>query len=181
VFLPIDVVQDLLFTGQDVASAVVVEGRLEQSAASELGSLGVLGNDDVRADFERVIGSTKDTIGIINTLLWLMAAGIVAAIVYVSVLERTRDFATLKAIGTSNVSLVAGLVAQAGVLSVCSAVAAVGVCRLISPTFSFPVSVPPDAYVQLLVVASVVGILASLAGVRRITRIDPALAFGGAS
>ena len=110
-----------------------------------------------------------------------MAAGIVAAIVYVSVLERTRDFATLKAIGSSTRSLVVGLVAQAGVLSVCSAIAAVGVCRAISPTFSFPVSVPSSAYVQLLVVAMVVGVLASLAGVRKITHIDPALAFGGAS
>ncbi len=53
--------------------------------------------------------------------------------------------------------------------------------RAISPTFSFPVSVPSAAYVQLLVVAMVVGVLASLAGIRRITRIDPALAFGGAS
>jgi ABC-type antimicrobial peptide transport system permease subunit len=33
----------------------------------------------------------------------------------------------------------------------------------------------------MLVVAMVVGVLASLAGIRRITRIDPALAFGGAS
>ena len=55
------------------------------------------------------------------------------------------------------------------------------VCRAISPTFSFPVSVPSEAYVQLLVVAAVVGVLASLAGVRKITHIDPALAFGGAS
>ncbi len=180
VFLPISVVQDLLFTGQDVASAVVVDGQVT-GLDSAAGSVSVLGNDDVQADFERVIGSTKDTIDIINTLLWLMAAGIVAAIVYVSVLERTRDFATLKAIGSSTRSLVVGLVAQAGVLSVCSAIAAVGVCRAISPTFSFPVSVPSSAYVQLLVVAMVVGVLASLAGVRKITHIDPALAFGGAS
>jgi putative ABC transport system permease protein len=182
VFLPIEVVQDLLFTGEDVASAVVVDGGLTDLASSELaGSVSVLDNDDVQADFERVIAGTKDTIGIVNTLLWMMAAGIVAAIVYVSVLERTRDFATLKAIGTSTRSLVFGLVAQASVLSICSAIAAVGVCRAISPSFSFPVSVPSSAYVQLLVVALVVGVLASLAGVRKITHIDPALAFGGPS
>ena len=141
----------------------------------------MLTNDDVRADYDRVLKSTKDTIGIINTLLWLMAAGIVAAIVYVSVLERTRDFATLKAIGTSNRSLIGGLIGQAAVVSVASAIAAVGVAKAISPTFSFPVAVPSAAYVQMLVVAMVVGIVASLAGIRRISRIDPALAFGGAS
>jgi putative ABC transport system permease protein len=178
VFVPLDLAQDLLFAGQDVASAVVVAGELD---GVDSASLDVLGNDDVLADFERVLAGTNDTIGIVNTLLWLMAAGIVAAIVYVSVLERTRDFATLKAIGTSNRSLVAGLVAQAALISVCSAIAAVGVAKAISPSFSFPVTIPAMAYARLLVVALVVGVLASLAGVRRITRVDPALAFGGAS
>jgi len=180
VFLPLATAQQLLYTGQDVASAIVVTGDLGGFDASAH-SLDVVNNDDVRADFDRVIKGTSDTIGIVNTLLWLMAAGIVAAIVYVSVLERTRDFATLKAIGTSSRALVAGLVAQAAVISLCSAIAAVGVATLISPTFSFPVSIPSAAYVQSLAIAMVVGVLASLAGVRKITHIDPALAFGGAS
>jgi len=182
VFLPLSVVQHLLYADQDVASAIVVTGHLTPDAAAGLdGSATLLGNDDVRADYDRVLKSTKDTIGIINTLLWLMAAGIVAAIVYVSVLERTRDFATLKAIGTSNRSLIGGLIGQAAVVSVASAIVAVGVAKAISPTFSFPVAVPSAAYVQMLVVATVVGVIASLAGIRRISRIDPALAFGGAS
>jgi putative ABC transport system permease protein len=182
VFLPLPVVQHLLYADQHVASAIVVTGNLTPGEAAGLdGSVTLLGNDDVRADYDRVLKSTNDTIGIINTLLWLMAAGIVAAIVYVSVLERTRDFATLKAIGTSKRALVCGLICQAAVVSVASAIAAVGVARAISPTFSFPVSIPSGAYVQMLVVAMVVGVLASLAGIRRITRIDPALAFGGAS
>ena len=180
VFLPLPVVQHLLFADQDVASAIVVTGGT--TSADDLdGSVTWLTNDDVRADYDRVLKSTKDTIGIINTLLWLMAAGIVAAIVYVSVLERTRDFATLKAIGTSNRSLIGGLIGQSAVVSVASALTAVGVAKAISPTFSFPVAVPSGAYVQMLVVAMVVGIVASLAGIRRISRIDPALAFGGAS
>ena len=182
VFLPLPVVQHLLYADQDVASAIVVTGHLATGGASALdGSVSLLTNADVRADYDRVLKSTKDTIGIVNTLLWLMAAGIVAAIVYVSVLERTRDFATLKAIGTSNRSLIGGLIAQAAIVSTASALAAVGVARVISPTFSFPVSVPSGAYVQMFVVAMVVGVIASLAGVRRISRIDPALAFGGAS
>jgi putative ABC transport system permease protein len=185
VFLPLPVVQHLLFADQDVASAIVVTGDdvfAGNGSADDLdGSVTWLTNDDVRADYDRVLKSTKDTIGIINTLLWLMAAGIVAAIVYVSVLERTRDFATLKAIGTSNRSLIGGLIGQSAVVSVASALTAVGVAKAISPTFSFPVAVPSGAYVQMLVVAMVVGIVASLAGIRRISRIDPALAFGGAS
>jgi len=178
VFLPLPVVQDLLFSAQDVASAVVVRGDVGTAAPA---SLDVLTNAGVQADFDRVIKSSTETISIISVLLWAMAAGIVAAIVYVSVLERTRDLATLKAMGSSTVALLQGLVAQAVLVSVVSAVASVAVCRALAPMFSFPVAVPAAAYVQLLAIASIVGFVASLAGMRRITQIDPALAFGGAS
>lgn len=188
VFLPIEVVQQRLFAGQDLASAIVVRSdastdvsggdALRRAVATPVT---VLDNNDVRADFDRVIHSTTDTIGIINVLLWLMAAGTVGAIVYVGVLERTTDFATLKSVGASDRSLLVGLVAQTAIVSVVSGVAAVGICRLISPTFSFPVRVPGEAYAQLLAVSLAVGVVASLAGIRKITSIDPTIAFGGAS
>ncbi len=186
VFLPIGTVQGLLFAGQDVASAIVIRGDVSDIGSdTDLAEAGpgfdVLSNDEVRADFQRVLKSTTDTIGMVNILLWLMAAGIVAAIVFVSVLERTRDFATLKAMGAPDRSLLGGLVVQSTVISIASAAASIAISRAISPTFSFPVSVPGSAYAQLLVTAMLVGVVASLAGVRKITRIDPALAFGGAS
>jgi hypothetical protein len=181
VFLPLPMVQDLLFAGRHVASAVMIRGSSAEIGSLGAGRIDVLTNDDVLADFRRVVKSSTDTIGIINVLLWVMAAGIVAAIVYVSVLERTRDFATLKAIGSTNRSLLFGLVLQSGAICLVSALAAVAVCRAISPTFSFPVAVPPSAYAQLVLVAMVVALLGSLAGVRKITQTDPALAFGGAS
>ncbi len=180
VFLPLPVVQDYLFAGEDVATAIVVQGSLDDSGASST-VFDVLTEEDARADYERVLSSTGQTLGIINTLLWLMATGVVAAIVYVSVLERSRDFATLKAVGVSNRSLVGGLLAQSAALSLASAIAAVGVAKALSPSFGFPVTLPSGAYVQLLVVALSVGVVASLVGVRKITRIDPALAFGGAA
>lgn len=182
VFLPLPLVQDLMFAGRDVASAIMIQGELDGiDAGPSARSLSIVTNDDVRSDFERVLKSSTDTIGIVDLLLWIMAAGIVSAIVYVSVLERTRDFATLKAMGTTNSALLFGLVVQGAVISLVSAVAAVAVCRVISPTFSFPVAVPPAAYVQLVAIALLVAVLASMAGVRRIAQIDPALAFGGAS
>lgn len=180
VFLPIADVQDYLFAGQDVATAIVVRGELDAATGAST-EFDVLTDADARADYERVLSSTGQTLNIINTLLWLMATGVVAAIVYVSVLERSRDFATLKAVGVSNRALVGGLLTQSAALSLASAVCAVGVAKALSPSFGFPVTMPTGAYVQLLVVALAVGVLASLVGVRKITRIDPALAFGGAA
>ncbi len=180
VWLPLPAVQSSLFAGQDVATAFVVQGELDPATGASA-TIDVLTNADAQADYDRVLGATADTLNIINTLLWLMATGVVAAIVYVSVLERSRDFATLKAVGVANRSLIGGLLAQSSALSLASAVAAVGVAKALSPSFGFPVTMPADAYAQLLVVALGVGVLASLVGIRKITRIDPALAFGGAA
>jgi putative ABC transport system permease protein len=45
-------------------------------------------------------------------LLWIVAAGIIALIVYLTALERVRDFAVLKATGTSNSTLFGALALQ---------------------------------------------------------------------
>ena len=46
-------------------------------------------------------------------LLWIVAAVIIGSVVYLSALERQRDFAVLKAIGMSNRTLLASLALQA--------------------------------------------------------------------
>ena len=75
-------------------------------AAVDGAPLDVLTNADVRADFDRACSRDDRHHRHHQHLLWLMAAGIVAAIVYVSVLERTSEFATLKAMGTTKRALV---------------------------------------------------------------------------
>jgi putative ABC transport system permease protein len=176
VFLPITDVQDTFFAGQPIASTVVVRGELDgvpDGYASRTSA-------QVRDDMNRVLGGTDQTIDVITTLLWVMAAGIVGAMVYVSVLERIRDMAVLKAVGVRTRSLVSGLVLQAVVMALAAVVVSVGVAAAIAPTFSFPVEIPAAAYAQLAVLGVVVGALAALVGVRRVVRTDPALAFGGA-
>jgi putative ABC transport system permease protein len=178
VFLPIDDVRDTLAAGEPVASTIVVRGALAPSSVPS--GLSSMTNDEVREDLDRVLIKTAQTMGIINTLLWIMAAGIIAALVYITVLERTRELAVYKATGSSTGALVRGLLLQASVLAVFSAVIAAGLALALVPTFPFAVEIPIAAYIQLISVALIVGGIASLAGLRRIVRIDPALAFGGA-
>jgi putative ABC transport system permease protein len=51
--------------------------------------------------------------------------------------------------------------------------------QLLAPLFPMIVVVPAYAYISLPLVAIVIGLLASLAGLRRAVAVDPALAFGG--
>jgi putative ABC transport system permease protein len=176
VFLPIADVQDTFFAGQAIASTVVVRGDLTDVPEG----YSTRTSAEVRDDLNRVLGETDQTISVITTLLWLMAAGIVGAMVYVTVLERVRDLAVLKAVGVRTRSLIGGLVLQAVAMALAAVVVSVGVAAAIAPTFSFPVEIPASAYAQLTALGVVVGALAALVGVRRIVRTDPALAFGGA-
>jgi putative ABC transport system permease protein len=169
--------QRLGLEGRRLVTAIVVKGRPTKIPPG----LKLLKNDDVAQDLERPIVQAKDTIGFIRVLLWLVAAGIIGAIVYLSALERVGDFAVLKAIGVSAGNLVAGLMVQAVLLSLLSVVLAIGLQALIAPAVAMSVEVPFITLLFMPVVAVIVGALASFLGLRRALSVDPALAFAGAA
>jgi putative ABC transport system permease protein len=176
IFVPAADAQAIVFAGQPLATAIVTRGTPQKA----LPGLEVLTGAQVRDDLKRPMRTTNQTLALIDSLLWLVAAGIVGSIVYLSALERVRDFAVLKATGTSTSSLVAGLAMQALVLTAAATLVAVGLAYLLAPTFPFQVTLQGTAFLRLTAVALVIGLVASLAGLRHALRIDPALAFGGA-
>jgi putative ABC transport system permease protein len=176
VFLPIEDVQRTVFAGRPLASAIVVRGQ--PSALPD--GLAALTGEEAASDLARPLQKSTQTLDMITALLWLTAAGVIGSIIYMTALERQRDVAVLKATGASGRSLMAGLALEALILTVLAAVIASVLALLLEPLFPFAVEVPLRAYVQLFVVAVVVGVIASLAGGRRVSHVDPALAFGGA-
>jgi putative ABC transport system permease protein len=167
--------QRLGLDGQRLATAIVTQGR----PATIPPSMTVLRNGEVAEDLARPINPARDTIGLLRFLLWLVAAGIIGAIVYLSVLERVGDFAVLKAIGVSARHLLGGLLLQAVLLSLLSAALAVALQAAIAPAVAMSVEVPIATFLTLPLVAVVVGALASFLALRRAISVDPALAFSG--
>ena len=176
VYMTLKDAQQLVFDGQDLAMAVPVRGDTGKLPAA----LGSLTNDEVISDLTRITKPGVQTINMISVLLWIVAIGIIGSIVYLNALERTRDFAVLKATGSSNRVVVGGLAIQSLFLSVVAAVLAVGVAYAVGAAMPFPAELETGSFVQLFVVAIVVGLLASLIGARRAVTTDPALAFAGA-
>ncbi len=166
--------QRLACLGQPLASAVVTRGV----PARAPGGFRVMRDSEVKADLHRPLGNASQTIDLVRVLLWLVAAGIIGSIVYLQAIERSRDFAVMKATGTTNRALMGGLAVQATVLSAFSAVVAVVLAQLLKPLVAMRVEIPWSAYVLLPLVAIVVGLLASFTGLRRTEAVDPALAFG---
>ena len=133
----------------------------------------------VAHDLRRPLAEGLQTINFVAALLWVVAAGIVGSIVYLTAIERTRDFAVLKATGASNVALFMSLGVQALVLSGAAAVVAVALSSLLTPLFPMQVTLQTTSFAVLLIVAVVVAVIGSVFGLRRAVTVDPALAFGG--
>ncbi len=177
VFMTTGDAQDLVFRSRDVISAVLVDGEVTSvPEGMVLASVDEIGDDTLRP-LEGAIAS----IDLVRVLLWIVAAVIIGSVVYLSALERQRDFAVLKAIGTSNRTLLGSLAFQA-VLVALAAVALAGVIQIfLVPAFPLTVRVPARAFWQLPLLAVVVALLAGAVGMRRVARADPAAAFAGAA
>jgi putative ABC transport system permease protein len=175
VFVSLDDAQHLLLGGADIATAVATRGVPADLPPGFV----ALTSAEVRADLMRPLADAVRSIDFVLVLLWVVAALIVGSVIYLSALERVRDFAVLKATGWSSRSLLAGLAAQAVLVALAAAGLSVGLAALLAPLFPLPVDVPVNAMLLLPVVALVVGLVASLSGLRRAVNVDPALAFGG--
>jgi putative ABC transport system permease protein len=168
--------QALSFEGNDLVMAVPVRGTVESPPEGFI----TLTNDDVIVDLQRITKPGVQTIDLVSVLLWIVAIGIIGSVVYLNALERTRDFAVLKATGSPNRTIVGGLAIQSLFLSIIAAILAIGVAFLVGLALPFPAELEAASYAQLFGIAIVVGLLASLIGARRALTTDPALAFGAA-
>ncbi len=174
-FVTLSDAQQLVFGGAPAATAVVVAGRPETRRAG----LRFIDGSQARADLKRPLANAITTIDLLRLFLWIVAAAIVGSVLYISSLERSRDFAVFKAFGTGNADLVGTLVVEAVILAAVSAVAAVAVSRPLARLFPAVISFPARTLVVLPLVALAVGLVGSLAGARRAIVVDPASAFGG--
>jgi putative ABC transport system permease protein len=174
-FVPIAEAQAIAFGRQPLAMTIVTRGV----PATIPDGLQAMSGPEVRTDLERPLASSTQTIGLLDALLLVVAAGIIGSILYLSALERVRDFAVLKATGASNRALLAGLALQALLLAAAAALLAVLLANLLAPVFPFNIEIPTSAYLRLAILALVVGLVATLAGLRQAVGVDPALAFGG--
>lgn len=175
VAIPVEDAQALAFAGEPFATSIVTEGVPARAPEG----LQVMTNAQAHDDLLRPLANGIGAIDNVRLLLWLVAATIIAAIVYLSALERVRDFAVLKAVGASTASLFGSLLAQAVLVALVSAAIAAGIGSLLAPSFPLPVEIPASAFAILPVAALVVGALASVSGLGRAMRADPARAFGG--
>ena len=127
----------------------------------------------------KLIATSAKQIGMFLAILALVSAAIVAFIIYTLTMDKIREIAVLKLIGTKNRTIAAMILQQALALGLIGF--SVG---KISATFAAPLFpkyvllLPQDAFSGLAVVLGLCA-LASLVAIRMALRIDPAEAIGG--
>ncbi|MDP9181896.1 MAG: ABC transporter permease, partial [Actinomycetota bacterium] len=161
--------------GAPVASAIVTKGVPTSVPAG----FAVRSKEQTRQDLLRPLVGAIASLKAMLVLLWLVAGLVIGSVVYLSALERRRDFAVYKATGWSTRSLATGLALQAVLLSTSASLVGVVVAQLLLPLFPMNFEVPGVARALLPVVGLLVGLVASAAGLRKAVGVEPAMAFGG--
>ncbi len=175
-YLALPEAQVLAFSSTDVISSVLVAGEFGPLPDG----LTSLSSDAVVSQTLQPLEGAIASIDLVRVLLWIVAAIIVGAVVYLSALDRQRDFAVLKAVGASNTSLLGSLALQA-VLIALGAVALAAIIQVfLAPQFPLPVTVPTSAFWQLPLLAVVMALAAGAIGMRKVLSADPSQAFAGA-
>ena len=175
-FVTVAEAQRLMYSSQKVISAIGLRGTPAQIPAGYR----VVDRRVAVDDMIRPLHMARLAMSYLAILLWAVAASIVGSLIYLSALERTRDFAVFKAVGVATHSVLAGLMLQAVIVALVAAMLGGLLAVLIGPLFPMLVVVTPSAFLSLMATAVAIGLLASVAGVRRAVAIDPVLAFGAA-
>jgi putative ABC transport system permease protein len=168
--------QKMSYGGQDLANTIAVQG----TALSPPPGWAIDTPQQVQAEMLLPLGEAVKTIDLVKVLLWIVAALIVGSVMYLQALERTRDFAVLKATGSSSVSIGGSLAIQAVFLCLIASAFAVVIAMLLAPRFSMNVEISNATYVAMPAVAVAIGFIAVLTGLRRSLSVEPAFAFRGA-
>ena len=164
-------------------SAIALEFSNGTTAASipPVTGTSVLSTDEAALAIPGVKEQRSTLNSIIYTTL-LVAALVVALFFALIVLEKRELFAALKALGTSTRRLANTVMTQALVASVIGVIIGVIAARLLG--LALPAQVPTlfrtESLIQISIFTIVASVIGALFSLRRIARIDPATALGGA-
>ena len=127
----------------------------------------------------KLIATASRQIGMFLVILAFVSAAIVAFIIYTMTMDKIREIAVLKLIGTRNRTISAMILQQALALGLIGYAVGRISAGLAAPLFpKFVLLIPRDSVIGFLAVMAICTV-ASLASIRLALRVDPAEAIGG--
>ena len=127
----------------------------------------------------KLIATSAKQIGMFLMILAVVSAAIVAFIIYTLTMDKIREIAVLKLIGTRNRTIAAMIMQQALALGVIGFVVGKITATFAAPMFPKYVLLMPLDTVAGFFAVLVICILASVVAIRMALKVDPAEAIGG--
>ncbi|HUN00648.1 MAG TPA: ABC transporter permease [Halothiobacillus sp.] len=127
----------------------------------------------------KLIATSAKQIGMFLVILAVVSAAIVAFIIYTLTMDKIREIAVLKLIGTKNRTIAAMIMQQALALGVIGFVVGKITATFAAPMFPKYVLLMPQDSVAGFFAVLVICVLASLVAIRMALKVDPAEAIGG--
>lgn len=127
----------------------------------------------------KLIATSAKQIGMFLVILALVSAAIVAFIIYTLTMDKIREIAVLKLIGTRNTTIAWMILQQALVLGVIGFVVGRISATEAAPWFPKYVLLLPSDSVLGFVAVMLICVLASVVAIRMALQVDPAQAIGG--
>ena len=174
-FVPLEHLAGLVPDRDAAVSAVLFDAP----PAASVVATDVFEMEEIARATQEPLDSAIQTIDLLRVLLSIVAVMIISTVTYLSTIDRQKDIAVLRAMGTGPTALAATVALQAVVLAVVAAALAIGLQALVAPIFPMRVFLRTSDFLLLPVYAMVIALLASYGAIRRTLRIDPATAFGG--
>ena len=127
----------------------------------------------------KLIATSAKQIGMFLVILAIVSAAIVAFIIYTLTMDKIREIAVLKLIGTRNRTIAGMILQQALVLGVIGFVVGKITATFAAPMFpKYVLLVPIDSILGFFAVLTIC-VLASIVAIRMALKVDPAEAIGG--
>ena len=130
-----------------------------------------------------LVGKLKENsakqIGMLLVILAIVSAAIVACIIYSLTMDKIREIAVLKLIGTRNRTIAAMIMQQALALGVIGFVVGKITATFAAPLFPKYVLLMPFDSIAGFFAVLVICVLASIVAIRMALKVDPAEAIGG--
>lgn len=127
----------------------------------------------------KLIATSAKQIGMFLVILAIVSAAIVAFIIYTLTMDKIREIAVLKLIGTRNRTIAAMIMQQALVLGAIGFVVGKITATFAAPLFPKYVLLMPQDSVAGFFAIVVICALASVVAIRMALKVDPAEAIGG--
>jgi putative ABC transport system permease protein len=127
----------------------------------------------------KLIATSSRQIGMFLVILAAVSAAIVAFIIYTLTMDKIREIAVLKLIGTRNRTIASMILQQALALGLIGFAVGKITATVAAPLFPKYVLLMPQDSLAGLAIVLVICALASVIAIRMALRVDPAEAIGG--